>query len=457
MIESMRGDSGPGAAGHNDAGPGEGAPDRGIADRGTPGRRRFLQATGALLAAAGLPAFARAKPSNGRVVVVGGGFGGATCARYLRRLLPHANIALVERERSYITCPMSNTVLGGFGRLTQLRFGYQILRGRHGVEVIHASAAGIETKGRQHQLLLLGGRRLDYDFLVVAPGVDLLWGHPEGYDEEASLVMPHAWKAGPQTDLLAQQIAAMADGGVVAIAVPPKPFRCPPGPYERASLIAHYLKERKPRSKVLILDANDKFTKQELFQQGWKELYGNLVEWVPVGGGGTVHRVDPATRTLHTDVEAHQVAVANVIPAQRAGGFAQEAGLADATGWCPVDPQTMASTRVPGVFVLGDAAIAGAMPKSASAANSHAKCCALAIAAHFYGDKPGGAIYHNTCYSLVGPEYGISVTGIYRAHAEGIAQEAGGVSPLQADRAFRAKEAEYTYGWYRSITAEAFG
>jgi NADPH-dependent 2,4-dienoyl-CoA reductase/sulfur reductase-like enzyme len=252
----------------------------------------------------------------------------------------------------------------------------------------------------------------------------------------------------------------MPDGGLVVIAAPPNPFRCPPGPYERASLIAHYLKTRKPRSKLLVLDAKDAFSKQRLFQAAWAELYPGLLEWVPLSRGGAVTSVDAATRTLVTDFGKHQAAVANVIPSQKAGRIAEVAGVADRTGWCPIDPVTFESRLVPRVHVVGDAAIAGAMPKSAFAANSQAKTCAAAVATLLAGGTPRSPKLINTCYSLVAPDYGISVAGVYQPTSAGQLADvpgAGGVSPSDAPRAARAAEAVLAEAWFRTITAEVFG
>jgi NADPH-dependent 2,4-dienoyl-CoA reductase/sulfur reductase-like enzyme len=251
----------------------------------------------------------------------------------------------------------------------------------------------------------------------------------------------------------------MDDGGLVVISAPANPFRCPPGPYERASLIAHYLKTRKPKSKLLVLDAKDAFSKQRLFQSAWSELYPGLLEWVPLSKGGKVVSVDAATRTLVTDFGKHQAKVANVIPPQQAGRIAALAGVTDRSGWCPIDPLTFESKLVPGIHVIGDAAIAGAMPKSAFAANSQAKTCAAAVAALLAGTTPAAPKLINTCYSLVAPDYGISVAGVYQPSGGQLAEVpgSGGVSPGEAPRAVRAAEATLAEAWFRTITTEVFG
>ncbi len=416
-------------------------------------RRRFLRGLGALAA---LPSAVRAGSGQGRVVIAGGGFAGATCARYLRRVAPELRVAVVDPEQDYVTCPMSNWVMDGLRRVEDLTLRRDALAAA-GVEIIRDAV--VEIDGNRHQARLRGGKALDYDRAVVAPGVQLRWGMPEGYDEAAAQRMPHAWLAGPQTVLLRRQLEAMDDGGVVVISVPAAPFRCPPGPYERASLIANYLRQHKSASKILILDSNEKFSKQALFEEAWRTLYPGMIQWVPITEDGAVTRVDAGTMTLHTNLEAYTAAVANVIPAQRAGQLAIDAGLADSSGWCPVDPRTFESRHMPGVHVIGDAAIANPMPKSASSANSQAKNCALAIRALLRGEVPGEPSLHNTCYSLVAPDYAISVNDIYRVREGRIVavEGSGGVSPLAAGGEFRAREAEYDQGWYESIVADSFG
>lgn len=395
--------------------------------------------------------------ARARIVIIGGGFAGATCARYLRRLDPSLQITLLEPNPNYIACPFSNLVLANLASMDILKRDYRALEQRYGVQVVHDRAEDIDAVRRR--IRLKGGMQLEYDRLVVAPGIRMLPDSPAGYDAAAMRRMPHAWEAGEQTRILRDQLAAMPDGGTFAIAVPPKLFRCPPGPYERASLIAWYLKQRKPRSKVLILDGNEKFSKQDLFEEAWALLYPGLIERVPFSGYGAVVRVDAGRNALYTEAAEYRVAVANVIPSQSAGEIAIAAGLADATGWCPVDPHTLESTLVSGVHVLGDASIAGPIPKSASAANSQAKICALAIAALLYGETPPPALYHNTCYSLVAPDYAISISGIYRAQrGEIVAVEgAGGLSPLEAPPKVRVRESEYARGWFASILADSFG
>jgi len=417
-------------------------------------RREFLK-LGVAASTALLPLPALAQGAAPRVVVVGGGFAGASCARALRQADGRIAVTLVEANATFTACPFSNAVIGGLRELSAQQFTYDRVAA-DGIVVARAMATAVDAQS----VTLADGARLPYDRLVLAPGIDIRWDALPGYDEAAAAQMPHAWRAGEQTLLLRRQLEAMDDGGLVVISAPANPFRCPPGPYERASLIAHYLKTKKPKSKLMILDAKDAFSKQRLFQAAWAELYPGLLEWVPLSKGGAVTSVDAATRTLMTDFGRHQAKVANVIPPQKAGRIADVAGVADGTGWCPIDPVTFESKLQPRIHVIGDAAIAGAMPKSAFAANSQAKTCAAAVARLLTGATPSVPKLINTCYSLVAPDYGISVAGVYQPSASGQLAEvpgSGGVSPTGAPRATRAAEALLAEAWFRTITDETFG
>jgi NADPH-dependent 2,4-dienoyl-CoA reductase/sulfur reductase-like enzyme len=415
-------------------------------------RRTLLTSTIAASAAALLPKAAFAQ-SAARVVVVGGGFAGATCARELKG--SGLDVTLVEPTATYTACPFSNGVLAGLRPLSAQQFGYDALK-KDGITIVPQNATRIDPNSKR--VSLADNTTVAYDRLVLAPGIDLRLDALPGYNEQAVQAMPHAWKAGEQTTLLRRQLEAMDDGGTVVIVAPPNPFRCPPGPYERASLIAHYLKTQKPRAKLIILDAKDAFSKQKLFQDAWKTLYPNL-EWISLSSGGKVTEVDVKEKTLVTEFGRHKADVANVIPPQRAGLIAPLAGVADRSGWCPIDPVTFESRQQPGIHVIGDACIAGGMPKSAFAANAQAKVCAAAVAALLRNETPIQPKLINTCYSLVAPDYGISVAGVYRplngqlADVEG----AGGVSPADAPASFRALEATYAESWFETVTAEVFG
>ena len=419
-------------------------------------RRRVLQGLGA----GGVAALFGTSPAVGqsappRVVVIGGGIAGASVSRALRREDPTISVTLVEPSTRYTTCPFSNLVVAGLREIATLQFGYDGLR-RAGIDVVHESAVAVDSDARR--VRLRDGVEFTYDRLVVAPGVDLRWDAIPGYSESAASTMPHAWKAGEQTILLRRQLEAMDDGGVVIMSVPANPFRCPPGPYERASLIAHYLKTRKPRSKLIVLDAKDQFSKQRLFTAAWKTLYPETLEWISLSDGGRVREIDPSTKTLVTEFSSHRADVANIIPPQRAGSIAGVIGIADQTGWCPIDPVTFESRLVPNIHVIGDAAIGGAMPKSAFTANAQAKACASAIVQLLRGADPAAPKLINTCYSLVAPDYAISIAGVYTPRNGLLAEVdgAGGTSPIDAPAATRAAEATYAESWYQAMTREVF-
>ena len=394
----------------------------------------------------------------GNVVVIGGGFGGATTAKYLRRA--GVNVTLIDAGANFITCPFSNAVLGGFGEMAQVTHSWDGLR-RAGVTVINGTVTGIDATAKR--VTVQGNTTpIAYDRLVVSPGIDFKFsgtGSIQGYDEAASEKMPHAWKAGPQTELLRRQLVAMDDGGVVIMAIPNNPFRCPPGPYERASLIAHYLKTQKPRSKLVLLDAKDTFSKQALFQGAWQALYPGMIEWVSFSQGGNVSRVDTNTMTVYTDFGQHKGNVVNVIPPQRAGRVVDLANLA--TGdFCQVNPQTFESRSVPNVHVIGDACVAGAMPKSGFSASNQGKVTAAAIAALLRGQQPTAPSMINVCYSLINPDYGISVASVHRIGDDGTiiaVPGSGGNSPAMATPEFRKQEADYARGWYASMANEIWG
>ena len=419
-------------------------------------RRDFLASSAAVAASAApmpRPAIAQAEP---HVVVVGGGFAGASVARALKQLDRRLPVTLVEASRAFTACPFSNGVIAGMRDLSAQQFSYEKVVA-DGVVLAPGTANLVDAQARS--LIVGDGVRLRYDRLVLAPGIDIRWDALPGYDEAAAERMPHAWKAGEQTLLLRRQLEAMDDGGLVVISAPANPFRCPPGPYERASLIAHYLKTQKPRSKLIVLDAKDAFSKQRLFQNAWKELYPGLLEWVSLSSGGKVTAVEPATNALVTDFGRHQAKVANVIPPQKAGRIAELAGVADRTGWCPIDPVTFESKLVPNIHVVGDATIAGGMPKSAFTANAQAKVCAAAVAKLLRGEAPAEPKLINTCYSLVAPDYGIHVAGVYRP-VNGVLTEvegSGGVSKADAPREVRAIEATFADSWFKTITSEVFG
>jgi sulfide dehydrogenase [flavocytochrome c] flavoprotein chain len=425
-------------------------------------RRKFLQLAGLGGLAAGFPYAATwGSQTKARVVVVGGGTGGAIAARYVKALDPAIDVTIIEAIPQHTTCYMSNWVLAEMRDLDSLTHSFDNVKKR-GINVIIDTATRIDTEGQK--VLTAGGQSVPYDRLIVAPGIDFRWNAIEGYDAAAAEVLPHAWKAGPQTVLLQEQIQAMDDGGVVAIVAPPNPFRCPPGPYERAALIAHYLQRHKPKSKIVIYDAKDAFSKQGLFQAGWERHYPGMIEWVGGFQGGRIERIDVAARTMHTDFDDFEADVVNVIPAQMAGKVAVDSGLTDDSGWCPVDFRDLQSTIASNVHIIGDAIVSSALPKSAYIAASTAKVAAVAVVDHINGREPGKPAFFNTCYSLLTPEHSISVTGVYEVvtDADGQQSVAGvgdsvAVSPAGADDRYQAREARYAESWYDNLTNQGFG
>jgi sulfide dehydrogenase [flavocytochrome c] flavoprotein chain len=425
-------------------------------------RRHF----GALLAgttfAVAAPAVLRAQ-TGPRLVIIGGGFGGASAARFARINYPDVAVTLVEPHETFITCPYGNLVLGGRRELASITHGYDGLKAR-GVEVVHAWAQDID--GDAKTVSLGNGETIAYDKLIVSPGIGIRWDAIEGYDEAASEIMPHAWMGGDgsQISRLRAQLQALPEGGVVGFALPPNPFRCPPGPYERISMVAQYLKQHNPRAKILALDAKEGFSKQGLFQDGWAELYGDMIEWVPSNQDGKIVRVDTAEMVLESEFgERHKVDMANVIPPQFAASIVRDAGLANETGWVPVNGNTFEAANASDIHVIGDANIAAPLPKSGYVANSTSKTAVAAAIASLRGEAaPADPVFYNTCYSHVADEYGISVVGIYNPTAEGGFMErpdAGGLSPRGplADHAEQRRlEAGYADAWYDSITQDMF-
>ena len=420
----------------------------------TSARRR--QVIAGLATAPFISSYALASNTLGRLLVVGGGFAGATLARFAKALEPRLSVTLIEARSHYIACPMSNLVLTGSRQLDQQTFDYRALTAA-GVQLVRGYA--VDVDGAQQMVTLQGGRRIAYDRLVLAPGVRLNFDQLSGYTKRSTQAMPHAWHAGPQTMLLRRQLEAMPDDGLAVISVPPAPYRCPPGPYERASLMASYFKQAKPKARILILDNNDRFSKQALFQQGWRDFYGDTIRWQSGSNDGRVKRVEPANMRVHTDFDTYQPDVANIIPPQQAGDIAHRAGVTDSSGWCPVDSVSFESPLLPHIHVIGDAAIAAPMPKSAFAANAQAKVCAIALVRLFRGMRAEPTVLANTCYSYLQPDHAISIVGAYRTvNGEFLTiAAASGASPIQAPQQLRQQEAAHAADWFRAITQETFG
>jgi NADPH-dependent 2,4-dienoyl-CoA reductase/sulfur reductase-like enzyme len=422
----------------------------------------------ALVGAAGLAALAaprlRAQTAAARLVIVGGGFGGASAARFARDVFPEVEVTLIERSRSFMTCPYGNLVLGGTRRIEQITFTYDALA-RRGVRVVHDDAVAVDAQARL--VRLAGGASVPYDRLIMSPGIDLRWGAIEGYTEAAADRMPHSWIPSLQPiTVLERQLRAMPDGATFVMAIPDNPFRCPPGPYERISMVAQYFKQAKPRAKILALDAKGGFSKQPLFMEAWAELYPGMIEWVSAPNDGRVMKVDPQALTLTSEFgQVHRAAVANVIPPQWAAKIARDAGLANLSGWCPVRPATLESALVPNIHVIGDATIAAPMPKSGYIAASHARHAVASAVLLLRGQTTPPPVFFNTCYSHVGPDYGISVVGIFRAEGDRFVEvpNSGGISPRAATMTperraeQRRLEAVYADGWYEALTRQMFG
>jgi sulfide dehydrogenase [flavocytochrome c] flavoprotein subunit len=428
----------------------------------TTSRPRLTRRSFSTLLAAGMlaaPATLRAQ-GGARLIVVGGGFGGASAARFARIQYPQLSVTLIEPKDKFVTCPYGNLILAGRRTLPQITHSYDALVKR-GVRHVRDTVVAIDPAART--VRLAGGQTLGYDKLILSPGIAIRWGDIAGYDAAASQVFPHAWLGadGSQIHILRRQLEALPDGGVVGFAIPGNPFRCPPGPYERISMVASYLKRTKPRSKILALDAKDTFSKQGLFQDGWKELYGDMIEWVPLGKDGKVTRVDVKEKVFETELGTkHKVDVGNVIPPQSAARIAMDAGLANDAGWVPIDNRTFEAQKAPHIHVIGDATSAAPMPKSGYIANSTSKqAVAAAAAALESGPVPADPVYYNTCFSHVGDEYGISVVNIFRPSESGFQDTPGGVSPrgpLAQLSMQRRLEAQHADAWYSSITQDAF-
>lgn len=419
-------------------------------------RRRFGLIAGASFAGLAAPGILRAQ-GKPRVVVIGGGAGGGTAARQIAKDSAGAiDVTLIEQNARYTTCFFSNLYLGGYRDFDSITHGYDKLASTYGVTVVNAHAASIDRAAKQ--VVMADGSKVPYDRLLVSPGIDLIWDSVAGYSEAASEVMPHAWKAGAQTQLLKSRLDAVENGQQIVMVAPPNPYRCPPGPYERASMMAHVLKAKgHTGAKIVILDPKPKFSKQGLFAEGWEKHYPGMVEWYGPDVHGGIKGVDPAAGTVTTDFDTFKGALVNVIPAQRAGAIAADAGLTDASGFCPIDPASMRSRVDEAVFVVGDASIAGDMPKSAFSANSQAKVAAMTVRGDLTGSRVFPARYSNTCWSLIETDDGVKVGGQYSATDAKIASTSTFVSQTGEAADLRHGNYKESVGWYESITADIFG
>jgi len=419
-------------------------------------RRNFIGSAAAVSATLSAPMVMGASHGRPKVVVIGGGAGGATVARYLAKDSKGAiDVTLVEPTRTYFTCFFSNLYIGGFREFSSIGHTYGKLAADYGINVVHDWAIGVDRDAKT--VTLAGGGTLPYDRLVLSPGIDFKDGAVPGWDVTAQQKMPHAYKAGSQTQLLKAQLEAMPQGGTFCMVAPPNPFRCPPGPYERVSMVAHHLKANNPTGKILIVDPKPKFSKQGLFQEGWANHYDGMIEWVGPDFGGDKVEVRPDGMEVVIDGEVTKVDVCNVIPAMKAGKIAEIAGVTNEAGWAPVHAATMASKADENIHVLGDSSHQGDMPKSGFAANSQAKVAAMAIRGALTGSKVFPAKFTNTCWSLLDTDDGIKVGASYEATDEKIAKTDGFISKTGEDAALRKATFEESVGWYDGITSDMFG
>ena len=416
-------------------------------------RRHFISASASITAAMSAPmVFGASKP---KVVIIGGGAGGATAARYIAKDSKGAiDVTLVEPTRSYYTCFFSNLYLGGFKEFDSIGHTYGKLANEYGINVVHDWAVDVDSSGKS--VTLAGGGTLNYDKLILSPGIDFVDDSVPGWDLSSQNKMPHSYKAGSQTQLLNAQIENMKTGGTYSMVAPPNPYRCPPGPYERVSMVAHKLKKINPTAKILVLDPKPKFSKQGLFEEGWNKLYAGMIEYIGPDMGGKGVEVRPDSMEVIIDGTSEKVDVCNVIPAMKAGKIAELAGVTDGN-WAPTIAHTMQSRKNSDIHVLGDAAAQGDMPKSGFSANSQAKVCAMAVRAALTDSKLFPAKFSNTCWSLVDTNNGIKVGASYEATDEKITKISGFVSKTGEDAALRKATYEESEGWYSGITADMFG
>ena len=421
-------------------------------------RRHFALAAGASLGTLSVPLFAPSVLGQGKpkLVVIGGGPGGGTLARYVQKDGGGAiEVTLIEPQKNFTTCFFSNIYVGGYRTLESLTHNYDKVRAA-GVNVVHDTAASIDRDKKQ--VVLPGGRRVPYDRLVVAPGIDIKFDSVPGYSEAAAEAMPHAWKPGAQTALLVKKLDALKDGDLIVMIAPPNPYRCPPGPYERVSMFAHVLKKKGfKKSKIIVLDPKPNFSKQALFMEGWEKHYPGMIEWQDPKVHGGIKGVDPRNGEIKTDLSSYKAKLANVIPAQMAGKIARDANLADQSGFCPIDPENMKSKMDGNIFVVGDACIPGDMPKSAFSANSQAKVAANAIRADLTSARAFPARYSNTCWSLIETDDDVKVGGTYEPGDGKIKAVTTFVSQKGEPPEVRKQNYKESVDWYNGIVADVFG
>ncbi|TSE21686.1 Sulfide dehydrogenase flavocytochrome c flavoprotein chain [Tepidimonas alkaliphilus] len=443
-------------------------------------RRAWMARALGLLAATAAPTLAFAN-DKARIVVVGGGVGGATAAKYLKLFNPALDVTVIERNPIYIRPYGSSEVLTEHITMRDLEVRYDTLRDKYGIRFVFDAAVALDPVARV--VTTAGKQRIGYDRLIVSPGIELLYDAYPGYSEQvARTAVPSGWIPGEQTALLAQQLKAMRPGGLFVLAAPPNPYRCPPGPYERAALVTEWLLQRNPTAKVIIADPKDAFVTDETMMLGWNRLYGfnlpedyakkmadkvelkthskpSMISWIRGKDGGRPLKLDAKRMRLETEGETIQADVINIIPPMRAGAIARAFGLTDSSGFCPIERRTFASTLVPNVHVIGDASIADAMPKSGFSANTQAKVVARAIVEELAGRKAPEPLWENTCYALAGKDYGLFVADVFRILPDGKIGRVNGKErylPLDASPVQIRLGARYQQAWLRTFTQDCF-
>ncbi len=418
-------------------------------------RRQFGIMLAAGTATLATPAYLRAQ-ARPRVVVVGGGAGGATAARYLAKdSRGEIDVTLIDASENFTTCFFSNLYIGDFKDFDDITHSWDQLVANHGINKITAYATGVDREART--VTLDNGDTVEYDRLVLSPGIDLRWDSVPGYSEADAEIAPHAWKAGPQTQLLKEKLDALEDGQDIVMVTPPNPYRCPPGPYERVSMMAHVLKSKGfQNSRIYVIDPKETFSKQALFEEGWQRHYPGMIEWYGPDVHGGIKNVDAAAGTVETELDTFEGALLNIIPAQRAGQIAHEAELVNEAGWVPIDPASMRSRADENIFVIGDASVAGDMPKSAFSANSQAKVAAMTIRGDLTGSSVFPARYANTCWSLIDTDDGVKVGAQYEPTEEKIASVSTFISQTGESDELRKETYEESLGWYEGIIEDMF-
>jgi sulfide dehydrogenase [flavocytochrome c] flavoprotein subunit len=415
-------------------------------------RRQVIGGIGALAASTfPMPALAQAKP---KVVVVGGGPGGATVAKYVAKD-GGVDVTLVEPARRFTTCFHSNLFLGGYKHWPEITHSYDKITKAYGIAHVRKLASAIDREKKQ--VRFASGKALSYDRLVLAPGIDIKYDSVPGYSQEVAKKLLHAWQAGPQTRMLRRQLNALSDGSTIVMIAPPNPYRCPPGPYERASMMAHVLKAKgHKKSRIIILDPKENFSKQGLFMEGWQKHYPGMIEWQDAKMHGGIKGVDAKSMTVKTDLAEHKANLINVIPAQMAGKIARDAGLANQTGYCPINPENMRSMTDANIYIVGDACIPGEMPKSGFSANSQAKVAAMMIRGELANGRTFPARYTNTCWSMIETDDAVKVGGTYAAKDGRIAATETFVSKTGESAEVRKQTQQENMGWYQGIIADIF-